>query len=139
MPRLGEKYIDTTITDVVNMTDAIFEGSHDDDRHGWVAMAANAKGREYIDALFPEAHITWRDPGEGLPDDWVGFHINLPDTIAPTKTRLPMEITRGADLNVANPNALTYLLAAGVHLQGVHRAVWFEDHLEIYVPPAGNN
>jgi hypothetical protein len=130
---------DITRTDFVNMADALFEGNHDDEQHGWVAMAANQKGRECIEALFPDACIAWRDPGEGLPNDWRGFDLNLPDVIAATTTKLPLEITRGADLNAANPDALAFLLATGVNRQGGRSAVWREGRMEIYVPPASNN
>jgi hypothetical protein len=128
-----------TFADLPNMADAMFQGDHDEGRHGWVTMGANPEGRDCINALFPKAHIAWRDPGEGLPDDWLGFDINVPGTIGETETKLPLEITRGADLDTANPDALAYLLAAGVNRQGARAAVLFDDHLEIYVPPAGNN
>jgi len=42
-----------------------------------------------VNALFPKAHIAWRDPGEGLPIDWLGFDINVPDVIAATATKFP--------------------------------------------------
>jgi hypothetical protein len=42
-------------------------GVHDDP--GWVEMDANDKGRACVDALFPEAHIAWREPGNGAPAD----------------------------------------------------------------------
>jgi hypothetical protein len=80
---------DLTISDLVGMADGIFEGNHDPARHGWVTMAANLKGRACVNALFPKAHIAWRDPGEGLPIDWLGFDINVPDVIAATATKLP--------------------------------------------------
>jgi hypothetical protein len=138
--RAKRKVCEITAADLPNMADALFEADHNDGRHGWVAMGANPKGRDCINALFPKAHIEWRDPGEGLPDDWLGFDINVPGVIAEIETKLPLEITRGADLDTANPDALAYLLAAGVNRQGARAAVWFDDdHLEIYVPPAGNN
>ena len=94
-----------TGADFVNMADALFEGNHDAGQHGWVTMAANQKGRECIEALFPDACIAWRDPGEWLPHDWLGFDLNLLDVVAATTTKLPLEITRGADLDGANPNS----------------------------------
>jgi hypothetical protein len=85
---------DLTISDLVGMADGIFEGNHDPARHGWVTMAANLKGRACVNALFPKAHIAWRDPGEGLPIDWLGFDINVPDVIAATATKLPLNKAR---------------------------------------------
>jgi hypothetical protein len=137
--KVVRKRLDLTISDLVDMCDVMFEGDHDDGRHGWVAMAANLKGRERVNALFPKAHIAWRDPGGGLPNDWLGFDINLLDVIAATTTKLPMEITRGADLNIANPDALAFLLAYGVNQQGGRAAIWRDGKMEIFVPPAGNN
>src|SRR4029077_19688875 len=100
--------------DILNMVDAVFFGVQDD--QGFVVMYASAKGREYIDALFPQAHIAWTEDGTAamLSRGWRSFSINLPDTIAATETRLPLEITGGANLDEATPDALAFLLAYGV-------------------------
>jgi hypothetical protein len=82
-------------------------------------MYAAAKGRECIDALFPRAHIEWKDDCP-MPREWRAFSINLPDVVAATETRLPLEITRGANLDEATPDALAFLLAMGVRRQGGH-------------------
>jgi ribosomal protein L39E len=41
------------LADIINLVDAIFDGNRE--MPGWVIMAANAKGRECINALFPHA------------------------------------------------------------------------------------
>ena len=61
-------------SDMFNMTDA-FLSPAPDDGEGWVLMLANGSGMACINALFPKAHIKWRDGGEGVPDDWRGFSI----------------------------------------------------------------
>jgi hypothetical protein len=120
------------------MVDAVFIGVQDDP--GWVEMYASAKGREYINALFPKAHIAWADDcGAMPPREWRAFSINLPDAVAATETRLPLEITRGANLDEATPDALAFLLAMGVCRQGGRCAAWRGSHLNIHVPQAGNN
>ena len=57
--------------DIPNLADAVFEGDHE--MPGWVIMAVNKKGRECVEALFPRAHIAWRDAGPSFPADWQGF------------------------------------------------------------------
>ena len=110
------------------------------DDQGWVEMYAGAKGRECINALFPKAHIAWADDrSEMLPREWRAFSINLPDVVAATETRLPLEITRGANLDEATPDALAFLLAMGARRQGARCAAWRKDHLDIYVPQAADN
>ena len=102
MPRT--KTFSIKMADLPNMVDAIFAGDHDDP--GWVEMNANDKGRACVDALFPEAHIAWRETGIGAPADWHGFVINIPDVVAEMETAPALAITRGADLDEANPDAL---------------------------------
>ena len=83
-----------------------------------------------------QAHIV----GEGVPADWRAFDINLPDAIAATETKLPLEITGGADLDEANPDVLANMLASGVSQQGGRSAIYREDKgFNIYVPAAGSN
>ena len=101
------------LADIINLVDAIFDGNQE--MPGWVIMAANAKGRECINALFPQGHIAWRATDPALPNDWRGFNINVPDVVANTETSLPLEITKGADLDFATPEALNLLLAMGVN------------------------
>jgi hypothetical protein len=59
------------LTDIVNLVDAIFDGDHA--MPGWVIMQANAKGRECINALFPQRQIAWRTAEPALPQDWRGL------------------------------------------------------------------
>jgi len=99
MPRT--KTFSIKMADLPNMVDAIFAGNHDDP--GWVEMNANDKGRACVDALFPEAHIAWREPGNGAPADWHSFIITIPDVVAEMETALALAITRDADLDEANP------------------------------------
>jgi len=106
------------LADIVNLVDAIFEGDHA--MPGWVFMAANAKGRECINALFPQEHIAWRATDPALPKDWRGFKINVPDVVSNTATKLP--ITKGADCDESSPEALSLLLATGVNHQGGNAA-----------------
>jgi hypothetical protein len=123
-------------SDLLNMVDAVFVGVQDD--QGWVVMCADTKGRECIDALFPKAHIAWKDDcGETMPSEWRAFSINLPEVVAETETRLPLEITRGADLDEAAPDALAFLLAMGVRRQGGRSAVQREGRFDVYIPEGG--
>lgn len=112
------------MTDLPQLIDALFIG--DPDRPGWVIMEVNTKGRDYVDALFPNARIAWRD-SDLVPADWHGFSMNVPDVVRATETKLPLEITRGANLDEANPDALAFLLAAGVNHQGGRSAVYYSN------------
>jgi hypothetical protein len=84
MPRA--KTFSIKIADLPNMVDAIFAGDHDDP--GWVEMNANDRGRACVNALFPEARIAWREPGNGAPADWHGFVINIPDVVPEMESAL---------------------------------------------------
>jgi hypothetical protein len=134
MPRT--KTFSIKMADLPNMVDAIFAGDHDDP--GWVEMSANDKGRACVDALFPEAHIAWREPGNGAPADWHGFIINIPDVVAEMETALALAITRDPDLDEANPDALALLLAMGVMRQGGRAAYFREGQIEIVLPHSGH-
>jgi hypothetical protein len=126
-----QKQFSVAISKLPNMVDAVFVGNHDKPG-GWVIMEVNAKGRSCVDALFPDAHIAWGDPGDVMPADWHGFEINLPDVVSAMPTKLPLEITKGADLDVANPDALALLLAIGVTRQGGRSAILRDGHLDIF-------
>ena len=134
MPRT--KTFSIKMADLPNMVDAIFAGNHDDP--GWVEMNANDKGRACVDALFPEAHIAWREPGNGAPADWHNFIITIPDVVAEMETAPALAITRGADLDEANPDALALLLAIGVMRQGGRAAYFREGQIEIVLPHSGH-
>lgn len=126
-------------SDIFRMTDALF-GPAEDDGEGWVFMMANAYGRACVNALFPKAHITWRDGIEGLPEDWRGFSINVADTIAATEHKLPLEITGGADLREATPQALAFLFVAGVNREGASAAFQDADgEFRIFRPNSARN
>jgi hypothetical protein len=130
------------VSDLPHLVDAILQGSNE--VQGEVFMDANTKGRECINALFPQARIKWRESDlvknsedYTWPSDWMGFTINLPDVIAATETKLPLEITRGANLDEAQPAALALLLAMGVKRQGGRVATFDEDlrsGLQIFHP-----
>jgi hypothetical protein len=132
----GTKTFNIKMADLPNMVDAIFVGNHDDP--GWVEMEVNDAGRACVDALFPGGHIAWGKPCVGLPADWHGFSINIPDVVAAIETKLPLDITRGDDLAEANPDALALLLAIGVTRQGGRAAYLHEGQIEIALPHSGH-
>jgi hypothetical protein len=134
MPRA--KTFSIKMADLPSMVDAIFAGDHDDP--GWVEMSANDKGRACVDALFPGAHIEWREPGTGAPADWLGFVISIPDVVAEMDTALALAITRCADLGETNPDALALLLAMGVMRQGGRAAYFREGQIEMVLPHSGH-
>jgi hypothetical protein len=104
--------------EVFQMADAFMSGKP----VGWVAVAANERGREGIQAVFPEANIAWRDPGEGWPDDFQGFSFNIPDMASYMRHHLPLEITGGLALDDASPKSLAYLFARAVANKGARTA-----------------
>jgi hypothetical protein len=108
-------------TDIPNMVDAVFDPDYE--MPGWVLMFANAKGRDHVEGLFPQAHIAWREAGPQFPDDWRGFKINLPNVVSATETKLPLDITGSCNLDHATPAALAFLLAIGVKRQGGRAAI----------------
>jgi hypothetical protein len=62
----------------------------------------------------------------------------VPDVVAEIETALPMDITGGADLDEAKPDALALLLAVGVVRQGGRAAYLHEGHIEIALPHSGH-
>jgi hypothetical protein len=127
---INSKPFKAKLADIINLVDAIFDGNQE--MPGWVIMAANAKGRECINALFPQGHIAWRATDPALPKDWRGFNINVPEVVSNTETKLPLEITKGADLDCATPDTLNLLLAMGVNRQGGNAACVKNGMLEIF-------
>jgi hypothetical protein len=118
--------------DLPDMVDAVFIGNRNHQPNGWVIVEVNSKGRACIDALFPNALIGWRAPGDIVPADWRGCEIHVPSVVAGLReTKLPLEITGGADLATADPDQLAVLLAIRVKRQGGRAAVFRDGHLEI--------
>jgi hypothetical protein len=115
MRKIRRRSSEIAVTDLPQVADAVFVG--DPNRPGWVIMAVNTRGRNCIDALFPQTKIRWRI-SNNLPAGWYGFDINVADVIATTETRLPLEIIGSAGLDGANPDTLACVLAAGVKGQG---------------------
>jgi len=123
--------------DLPNMVDAIFDGDHE--RPGWVHMFANAKGCDHVDALFPQAHIEWRELGPGFPADWFSMKVNLPEVVSATKTNLPLEvIPAGRTIDDSNPDQLALLLTFGVRRDGGRAAILRHNNgavrVEIFAP-----
>ena len=126
------------LADLPNMVDAVFDGDYK--RPGWVHMFANAKGCGHVDGLFPEACIEWRElllPG--LPDDWRGMRVNLPEVISATKTNLPLDvIPAGCTIDDSTPDQLALLLAFGVRRDGGRAAILRQNtgaaNVEIFAP-----
>jgi hypothetical protein len=130
-----EKKFNISMADVPNITDAEFAGNYSNDMQGWVIMKVNDRGRACVDALFPRAYIAWRDDDDPAVAGcgWKTFELDLLDAIADGGTKLRLEMTRGADLNEAHPDALAFLLADGVNCQGGRSAVLSNGKLSIFV------
>ena len=126
------------LADLPNMVDAIFDG--DQKRFGWVHMFANVKGCNHVDALFPQAQIAWRElPLPGLPDDWRGMRVDLPEVVSSTTTNLPLEvIPAGRTIDDSTPDQLALLLAFGVRRDGGRAAILRQNNgavsVEIFTP-----
>jgi hypothetical protein len=124
--------------DLPNMVDAVFDGDHKSP--GWVHMFANAKGCAHVDGLFPEAHIEWRElPLPGLPDDWRGIKVNLPEAVSTTTTNLPLEVIPAErTINDCTPDQFALLLAFGVRRDGGRAAILRQNNgavsVEIFTP-----
>jgi hypothetical protein len=110
------------LADLPNMVDAVFDG--DRKRRGWVDMFANAKGCNHVDALFPEAHIEWRELGPGFPADWHSMRVNLPEAVSTTTTNLPLKVIPAErTIDDCTPDQLALLLAFGVRRDGGRAAI----------------
>ncbi|MGA2311633.1 MAG: hypothetical protein ABSF87_04585 [Xanthobacteraceae bacterium] len=123
--------------DLPNMVDAVFDG--DQKMPGWVLMFANAKGCAHVDGLFPQAHIEWCELPPGLPADWRGMKVNLPEVVSATQTNLPLEvIPAGRTIDDSNPDQLALLLAFGVRRDGGRAAILRHNNgavrVEIFAP-----
>jgi hypothetical protein len=127
--KLKGKRFELAVTDIPNMVDAMFRGTGD----GWVTIAANAKGRQCVEQVFPDAHIAWRAPGDGFPGDWQGFDMNLPDTASATRHNLP-PINGSTPLDEATPDAVAFVLAFAAKNQGARSMLLKEDgSADLYV------
>lgn len=124
--------------DLLNMVDTVFDGHHK--MPGWVHMFANAKGCNHVDALFPQACIEWRELlPPGLPDDWRGMQVNLPEAVSTTTTKLPLEvISAGRTIDDCSPDQLALLLAFGVRRDGGRAAILCQHNgmvsVELFIP-----
>jgi urease gamma subunit len=123
--------------DLPNMVDAVFDGHHK--MPGWVHMFANAKGCDHVDGLFPEAHIEWRELPPGLPNDWRGMQVNLPEAVSATTTHLPLEvIPAGRTIDDCSPDQFALLLAFGVRRDGGRAAILRQNNgavsVELFIP-----
>jgi hypothetical protein len=78
--------------DIPNMVDAVFDGDYK--MPGWVLMFANTKGCGHVDGLFPEAHIKWYELPSGLPYDWRGMRVNLPEVVSAPKQTCRLKSSR---------------------------------------------
>ena len=136
--RAKSKAFTMKLGDLPNMVDAIFDGDHKSP--GWVHMFANAKGCNHVDALFPQACIEWRElPLPGLPDDWRGMKVNLPEAVSMTTTNLPLKvIPAGRTIDDSTPDQLALLLAFGVRRDGGRAAILRRSNgavsVEIFAP-----
>ena len=123
--------------DLPKMVDAVFDG--DQKMPGWVHMFANAKGCAHVDGLFPQAHIEWRELPPGLPADWRGMRVNLPEVVSSTTTNLPLEvIPAGCTIDDSTPDQLALLLAFGVRRDGGRAAILRQNNgavsVELFTP-----
>jgi hypothetical protein len=135
--KVMSKAFTMNLADLPNMVDAVFDGDHK--VPGWVLMFANAKGCHHVDALFPQAHIDWRELGPGLPADWRGMKVNLPEVVSATETNLPLEvIPAGRTIDDCNPDQLALLLAFGVRRDGGRAAILRQNNgavsVDIFTP-----
>jgi hypothetical protein len=120
-------------SDCFNMADAIFDGGHM--RPGWIHAFANAKGRNHIHALFPEADIEWPElPFPGFPDDWRSMQVNLTGCVSTMTTNLPLELMpAGSTIDDCTRDQLALLLAFGVMRAGGRSAIIRKHNDEVRV------
>ena len=120
-------------SDCFDMVDAIFDADHD--KPGWLHMFANADGRNYVDALFPQACVEWEGlPFLGLPDDWRGMQVDLTECVSTMTTNLPLEvIPAGYTIDDCTPDQLAMLLAVGVTRAGGRAATIRKNNGEVRV------
>jgi len=113
---------EVALTDIPNIVDAVFDPDHD--QPGWVIMAANPKGCQHIENLFPHTRIRWRHAGPELPADWREFKINVPTAASRFGARLPLDVIGAGDsIDDSTPEQLAMLLAFGVRRDGGRAAV----------------
>jgi hypothetical protein len=123
--------------DLPNMVDAVFDGHHK--MPGWVHMFANAKGCNHVDALFPQADIPWWQLPPGLPGDWRGMKVNVPEVVSASTTNLPLHvIPAGRTIDDCTPDQLALLLAFGVRRNGGRTAILRQNDgvvsVELFIP-----
>lgn len=122
--KLQPKTVQANILEIGEMTEAIFGGVYAADQHGFVTIAASDKGRRAVEAVFPSGHIAWRFHEDNLLG-WGEFSLNVVDCAgAMPDHKLPLDITGGARLDDAHPDALAFLLAVAVQRQGINVATF---------------
>jgi len=108
------------------MVDALFFGNPA--KPGWIEMYVNGKGRECVNALFPEARIAWKplnEPGYGYDPaklepafkTWDTFEINLPGVAGETENKLA-PVNGDQPLGENTQAQLAFVLAISVKYQG---------------------
>jgi hypothetical protein len=112
---------EVALTDIPNMVDVLFDLDHK--RPGWVIMAANPKGRQHIENMFPHHQIKWREAGPELPEDWREFKVNAPGVASKYGARLPVDVIPTDSIDDSTPEQLAMLLAFGVKRDGGRAAV----------------
>jgi hypothetical protein len=129
------EHIEMTWPQVAARTDVIFSPGFGEDvsasNQGYVAIDANAKGREAVNAIFPGAPLNW-DSGKGLGSiepafgpGWMACAPHVPMYAAKYPNTLPEHLVKAGPLDLKSDRQLCFLMAVAARNHGA-RAAWID-------------
>lgn len=96
---------------------------------GFIAIDANAKGREAIEAIFPGVAFKWHNNGfasvqpEAFSPGWMACGPNVPLFAAKFPNTLPEHLVKLGPLDLKSDHALCFLMAVAAR-QHCSRTAW---------------
>jgi hypothetical protein len=134
-PGVRTEHIEMTMPEVAARADVIFSPGYGDDpsafNQGYVAIDANAKGREAVNAIFPGAPLAW-DSNKGLGSidpafgpAWQSCAPHLPFYASKYPNTLPEHLVKVGPLDLKSDGQLCFLMAVAADRHGA-RAAWID-------------
>ncbi len=124
-----------SVSEVADRADVIFSPGYGNDpsafNQGFVAIDANAKGREAVNAIFPGASLPWdSNKGYGSIDPafgpaWHSCAPHLPLYAARYPNTLPEHLVKLGPLDLKSDGQLCFLMAVAAGLHGA-RTAWID-------------
>jgi hypothetical protein len=133
-PGVCTEHLKMTWPQVVARADVIFSPGYGEDmsasNQGFVAIDANAKGREAVQAIFPSASLKWDARGlasiePAFGPRWMACAPSVPLYAAKFPNTLPEHLVKLGALDLKSDRQLCFLMAIAARQYGA-RAAWIE-------------